>query len=257
MSDKRDFEIDAFLAAVTQPALPRVLMVSMWRNDAGRGIEQRAHHLLAKAVHYPNLAWRWIVGDSVDGTAETLRQLSAGYPVQIVDIGDTGVEGDDHAANLRRLSLTGNHYFSGAAAFDYLLIHESDIVSPPNLVNLLVAHAEQGRCPIAAWPTLEIKPGVKVFYDIFCYRKDGQMFSNHPPYHPAYRSDRPFVVDSAGTVLMFHAEDAGEVIMAKQALLDLCWHLRELGRDIWVDPTLEVVQPRSLWTPARIAREYA
>lgn len=242
--------------------LPRVLLCSMWRNDSTRNLAERALHLLSKAESYPALSWRWVVGDSTDDTAETLRQLSTGYDtysagnVRIIEI-ETGIEGDDTGSRLRRLSLTANHYLRRVEGYDYVLVCESDIISPANVVNRLVAHAEAGRCPIAAWPTLELQPGRKVFYDRFAYRKDGVMFSNHPPYHPCYKADRPFVVDSAGTVLMFHAEDASECIMSRRAILDLCWHLRELGRDIWVDPQLEVIQPRELWQFHHIEKEYA
>lgn len=227
--------------------LPPVVMCSMFRNDVSRQIVDRAEHLLAKSESYPALRWVWVVGDSTDDTAQTLRELSVGYDVRVIDLGDTGIPGNDAESCLRRLSVTGNEYFKYGDGAAYMLIHESDIISPADIVNRLVAHAESSRCPIAAWPTLEIHPGVKCFYDVMAYRKDGVRFRNHPPYHPGYRADRPFTVDSAGTILMFHAEDCGNVIMDKRAILDLCWHLRELGRDIWVDPQLECQQPLSLW----------
>lgn len=229
-------------------SLPSVVMCSMWRNDLDRNLVDRVEHLLAKAETWPNLRWVWVIGDSTDGTAEALRDLSRGYDgVRVVDIGDTGIMGNDLAARLRRLSVTGNHYFRHAAGADFILIHESDILSPHDLVWRLVAQAERGYCPIAAWPTLEIRPGYRIFYDTFIYRKDGVQFRHTPPYHQAHQPDRPFIVDSAGTVLMFHGADVGEVIMDRRAILDLCWHLRKLGRDIWVDPSIEVVQPHGLW----------
>lgn len=237
---------------------PTVLLCSMWRNDSDRHIVDRAEHLLAKAECYPTLRWLWVVGDSTDDTASVLRGLAIGYDVTIVEI-VTGIEGDDADSRLRRLSATANHYLQPRHVGDakYVLIHESDIISPLDLVPRLVAHAKAGRCPIAAWPTLEIRPGIKLFYDVWAYRKDGRRFRNHAPYHPCYRADRPFIVDSAGTVLMFLAQDSGELIMSNQAVLELCWHLRELGRDIWVDPTIEVCQPLELWTYHRIGKEYA
>jgi hypothetical protein len=234
---------------VTQP---RVLMCSMWRNDCARQLVDRAEHLLAKAETYPALRWRWIVGDSTDGTAAALRSLAVGYDVEVIDLGDTGIAGDSHADRLRRLSVTGNHYFRNVGDADYVLIHESDIRSPHNVVNLLVANAERGVCPVAAWPviTLHNKPQL---YDIWAYRKDGVRFSSHPPYHDCYKADQPFIVDSAGTVLLFHAEDTPEVLMDKRAILDLCWHLKKLGRDIWVDPTIVVEQPVNLWQHHHVA----
>lgn len=236
---------------------PSVVLCSMFRNDVSRRLVDRAEHLLAKSELYPNLRWVWVVGDSTDGTTDALRELSVGYDVRVVDIGSTGIEGDDMENRLRRLSVTANHYLRHVGGADYVLLHESDVISPPDLVNLLVANAEQGRCPIAAWPTLTIRPGVTWCYDVWALRKDGQRFRNQAPYHPCYQADRPFIVDSAGTVLMFHAEDAGNVIMDKRAILDLCWHLRELGRDIWVDPTIVVEQPVDLWQFTQIAEEYA
>lgn len=236
--------------------LPRVVMCSMWQTDCNRRLVDRVEHLLAKSESYPNVRWVWVVGDSRDDTTQALAELSYGYEVQIVDIGDTGIEGDDAHSRLRRLSATANEYFNWCENADYILVHESDIASPGNIVNRLVAHAEQGRCPIAARPMLEIAPGHKVFYDTWGYRKGGQRFSNHAPYHPCYRPNEVFEVDSAGTVMLFHGEDAGLIHMVDGGFLDLCLQLRQQGRTLWVDPTLEVVQPHDLWQPHN-TREYA
>lgn len=230
---------------------PRVVMCSMFRNEIApnRRLVDRVEHLLAKAESYPNMRYVWVVGDSTDDTARALAQLSIGYDVRIVDIGDTGIEGIDATSRLRRLSATANEYFNWCENVDYVLVHESDIASPSNIVNKLVAHAEQGRCPIAAWPTFEVRPGMRWFYDVLCFSKDGRRFRNSPPFHPCYVSDKPFVVDSFGTCFIFHAEDVSLLHMNDRAVLDLCKQLREQGRTLWVDPTLEVVQPYDLWQP--------
>lgn len=228
--------------------LPSVVMCSLWRNDENRQLVERVTHLLAKRETYPNLRYVWVVGDSTDGTTEMLAAASAGYPVKIIDIGDTGIVGEDVPTRLRRLSETANEWWHWVDDADYVMVHESDIVTPPNVVNFLVAHAQAGRCPIAGWPTLEVRPGVTWFYDTFAYRKDGVRFSNQPPYHACYQPDEPFTVDSFGTMYLFHAEDVPLVRFHDNAVLDLCQQLREQGRTLWVDPTLEVSQPRDLWT---------
>ena len=228
--------------------LPCVVMCSLWKDDLHRRLVDRVEHLLAKAETYPNLRWVWVVGDSRDDTTHALAGLSHGYPVTIVDIGDTGIEGDDYASRLRRLGETANEWWNWIDDVEYVLVHESDIISPADVVNRLVAHAGQGRCPIAGWPVLELRPNHHVFYDVFCYRKDGVRFSNNPPYHACYQPDRPFLVDSFGTMYLFHAEDVPLVHFEDMAVLDLCRQLREQGRDLWVDPTLIVDQPRDLWT---------
>lgn len=234
--------------------LPRVVLCSMWRNDLNRRLVDRVEHLLAKSETYPNLRWVWVVGDSTDGTIQALSDLTTGYDnVRILNIGNTGIEGNDAASRLKRLSVTANEYFYEidryTIDFDYILVHESDIASPRNIVNRLVAHAEQGRCPIAGWPTIKLRgeQGVSYFYDVWAYRKDGVRFTHDVPYHKCFRYPEPFQVDSFGTCFLFHAEDAPLIHMQEQAFLDLCRQLRAQGRTLWVDPTLEVQQPVDLW----------
>lgn len=237
--------------------LPRVLMCSMWKDDGWRSIGQRLRHLLDKAISYPALDWLWIVGDSHDDTAAILREQTAGRAnVTVLDIGATGIKGDDPDSRLRRLSVTANHYLRYGDGYDYILVHESDLLTPPDLVNRLVARAQEGICPVAAWPIIKFH-GVTYCYDVWALRKDGVRFKNHAPFHQAYQADRPFVVDSFGSVFMFHACDAPHVIMDKRAVLDLCWHLREEGRTLWVDPLIIAEQPTALWTFHKITKEYA
>lgn len=238
--------------------LPRVLMCSMFMNDAWKSLGQRLRHLLAKAESYPAVRYLWVVGDSTDETAAVLREQTCGREdVTILEI-TTGIVGDDPESRLRRLSATANHYLRHVQpSDDYLLICESDILSPPDLVNRFVADAERGICPVAAWPIINLVKGEVWCYDIAVLRKDGVRFTNRPPYHQAYQADRPFVVDSFGTCFMFAAEDAPYVHMDKRAVLDLCWHLREQGRTLWVDPEIICEQPIDLFTFHAITKEYA
>lgn len=234
-----------------------VVLCSMWKDDANRAIVHRVEHLLAKAEAWPNTRFIWVVGDSTDDTAQVLRKLTAGRTgVTVVDIGDTGIKGDDADSRLRRLSITANHYWRYCDGADYVMLHESDLITPPNLVPRMVANAERGICPVAAWPIIKLN-GKVLCYDVWALRKDGVRFKNTPPFHQAYQADRPFVVDSFGSVFMFEAADASSVIMTKRAVLDLCWHLRELGHTLWVDPTIICEQPTSLWQYHHIEEEFA
>lgn len=230
-----------------------VVMCSMWRNDAGRDLRRRAEHLLSKRG--PGLRWVWVVGDSEDATHTRLQEyIDEIKPPGRVDliVGHTHIPGDNYSARLRRLGATANFWLAEVQPADeYVLIHESDIISPPDIVERFLAHAAAGRCPIAGWPVLPLGPnGETVFYDIWGYRKDGALFTNTPPYHACYRPDEPFEVDSVGSVWLFHAEDVrAGVYFDQNASVGLCAQLRDRGRRIWVDPTLTVVQPRELWTP--------
>ena len=227
-----------------------VAMLSLWRNDANRNLAGRAAHLLRKT--HPALRWIWVVGDSTDSTFAQLAELAQGHDVTVVNV-VTGIAGEEPAPRLRRLGQTANVWFDFLRATDdYLLLHESDLISPPDVVERFLAHAAAGRCPVAGWPTLTIG-GETLFYDIWGYRKDGARFVNRPPYHAGYQPDAPFPVDSVGSCWLFHAADVrAGARCGPQAALDLCAALRARGRQHWVDPTLPIVQPPELWTPHRI-----
>ncbi len=232
--------------------LPRVVMLSMWRNDGERNLAWRAQHLLSKS--YPALRWVWVVGDSSDDTyARLLEVIDAVNPWRRVDLVqiDSHIVGDDPVTRRRRLGATANAWLNQLReGDDYLLVHESDIVSPVNLIERFLDHARAGRCPIAGWPILPLGQNRAVFYDIWAYRKDGVMFMNHPPFHACYRPHETFEVDSVGTCWMFAAADArAGARFGDDAVLTMCADLRARGRRFWVDPDLIVVQPNELWVP--------
>jgi hypothetical protein len=229
--------------------LPRVVMMSLWRNDVQRQLNERVAHLLGKS--YPNLRWVWVVGDCEDDTEKHLRALALAAWDKSIEIvrHDTQIAGEEPETRLRRLSLTANAGFDRVRDDDdYWLIHESDINSPVNLVERFL---ETGKCPVAGWPWLG-EAGSKTFYDIMAYRKNGAMFSNNPPYSECYRDDELFEVDSFGTVYMFHAQDVRDGLRCEdRAVLEICDGLKERGRRLWVDPTIEVLQPLDLWVPQK------
>lgn len=220
-----------------------ICMVSFWRNDAKRQLEARARHLLSKSGP---LRWLWVVGDSDDATADILATFAEGRGDVDLHVMRTNIQN-------RYLCLSQTAAYALAQIRpddDYVLIHESDLRSPFDVAERFLAHAEAGRCPIAGWPILELH-GRSVFYDVWAYRARGTQFTNHPPYHAVYKSDTPFTVDSVGSCWMFHAEDARRGLpVTNRACVEMCDNLRmRFGRTIWVDPTIEIIQPRELWTP--------
>lgn len=232
-----------------------VVMVSMWRDDAGRELGRRAMHLLQKGECYEALRWVWVVGDSSDGTEGRLRAMTRAMGcedrVTVVRF-DTGIAGDDPESRIKRLSMTANRWWDEIRAEDvYCLIHESDLVSPKDVVKRLVAHAEAGRCPAAGWPVLKLGASW-VFYDTYAYRRDGVHFSNWPPFHACYRAGEVFEVDSVGSLWLMWAEDVRGpqgVRCERRGAVDLCAGMKARGRRIWVDSTLVIVQPEGLWKP--------
>jgi len=237
---------------------PRVVLLSLWQNDADRDLLARAEHLWSKT--YPTPRWVWVIGDSQDGTLAMLHEArQAATPdrrarTTIVDLGDTGCPGADHHARLHRLSVTVNAALGYVHRVDnYVCWHESDLQSPPDVVERLLA---TGHPCVAGWPMLRGN-GYDQFYDTWAFRGlDGAHLTAEPPHHPDYRPDVCFEVSSFGSVYLFPAAAVRQGLQATtRACVDLCAGLRAQGHTLWVDPTCEVVQPADLWVPQRWAAE--
>lgn len=224
---------------------PTVMMLSLWKNDANRRLPERAAHLLSKT--YEPLRWVWVVGDCDPGdkTLPMLLDIAVAHPDE--DITIVPVETPDTLNRYERLSISANVGLDQVRKGDKLvMVHESDIVSPADVIELLLA---AGKLPIGAWPVLELGGG-DVFYDIWAYRKNGKHFTNNPPYCEGYDPFDPFPADGVGTVWLCHAADIRAGVRCyHECTWELCTRMRERGRQFWAHPGVIVRQPRDLWTP--------
>lgn len=231
--------------------LPPVAMVSFWRDDAQKHIPVRTAHLLSKT--YPSLRWVWVVGDSMDDTEQRLQAvIDAHHDLDITLVrGDTGITAEDPANRVARLGQTANVGLAQVHEADaWVLVHESDLQSPADVVEQLLA-AEKPVCGGSVWLSVN---GQTVFYDTWGYRKGGELFSNHAPYCTGYDAEQPFEVDSVGSVYLFPAQDVLEGARYDQwAVVGLMRALRERGRSVWCVPAVRIVQPVDLW----VSREHA
>lgn len=230
---------------------PPVLMLSIWKQDVGRRLEERAEHLLAKT--YPRLRWVWVVGDSTDGTWLHLHHVQARHRhanVEIVNIGDTGHPGPTANDRMLRISAAVTAGLERVRPRDqYVLIHESDIVSPEDVVERLVALSEsKGHAVTGGWPMLG-----ELLYDIWAMRKDGQHLSNHTP-----RPAEPFELDSLGTVYLMPAWPFHDGLRCRaNGAVELCQEMRRRGYAVWCDPSIVVQQPLDLFVPWGFPSEVA
>lgn len=230
---------------------PPVVMVSLWRNDTARRLTERAEHLLAKT--YPRLRWVWVVGDSTDATWLRLHQVQARHRranVDVLDIGDTGHPGTDPNARMRRLSAAVSAGLERVRPRDhYVLCHESDIVSPEDVVERLVDLAEsKGQAVVGGWPMLG-----DLMYDCWAYRSQGKHLSNHTP-----RPAAPFELDSIGTVYLMPAWPFHDGLRCQRnGAVELCQAMRQRGYKVWCDPSITVTQPMDLWQPWGFPSEVA
>lgn len=229
---------------------PRVAIMSLWRNDVDRQITVRMERLIDKT--YRNRRYIWVYGDCDDSTGEILTAAAAemgriaGIDIEVVRH-DTGISGNTtrcvDISRLLRLSLTANAGFRRLRHDDdYLLIHESDLVTPPDLIERFLTNAANGCCPISGWPTLCVN-GNTLFYDTWAYSDmSGRYFSNLEPHPTAV-----FALRSFGSVAMIHGEDARAITLESEAFREICGKIRANGRTLWCDPSISVVQPTELW----------
>lgn len=222
---------------------PRVLGHALWRNDADRALEARVAHLLDK----PGVTrWHWMVGDSIDDTEARLRAVANTEPRVSVFRHDTGRDADDPPTRFRRFSDTADALLDQVGPdVDRILIHESDLTSPRDIVTALAGTAHEA---VAGWPVLPIATP-PLFYDTWGYTAGGRHFTNWPPYHPVYRADQRFAVDTVGSCWTLPAWAVRDGARCHgRACHGLCAELRERGVAILVDPRVEIVQPPVLWT---------
>lgn len=230
--------------------MTNTVLMSLWRNDVARNLSARIEHLLAKTGVS---RWVWIVGNSDDRTESVLRNVAAGNPLVDVVRYDSRSTGDSPDARMIRLSESANAGFDRWRIVDeQWCCHESDLISPVDVVTRLFhtghirTQPEHSGFAVAGWVTLGDR-----FYDTYAYRKNGVKFINDPPFHADITLDKPFTVDSAGSVLLFPAEVLRKgVRMTVGGLPEFCDKLRALDYTIWVDPKIQIQQPINLWTGA-------
>lgn len=221
--------------------LPVTVIMSLWRNDAHRRIHERVEHLLSKVSTKTELRWLWAVGDSTDYTEDILRAYAAVNQRITVVRHDVGVQGEANAPSRLRTATTASRMFNDLPADAALaLLHESDLHSPHNVVDLLLA---TDKLPIAGWPVIDIGNGEQ-FYDLYAYRSlHGLNFTPDEPRRP-----RVFEVGSFGSLWLAPASLVRGRVLDGRAIVSLCEQWRDEGVKLWVDPRVTVTQPSDLWT---------
>lgn len=233
--------------------MKHVVMCSLWKEDIDRQLQARMEHLTAKT--YPGLRWIWSVGVGAhagdDQTWNAIKRFADGHPdldITRVPSREAGMEGE--ALRLERLSVAMNAALDQVTDDDdVVLVHESDLVSPADVVERLLAH---GKDCVGAWTVLRLQ-GRDVFYDTWATRKNGTRFQNKYPYHPQLKDGEEnglYPVDSVGSVWIFPAREVIQHLRYGQMeTLSICQRLVALGYQFWIDPKLIVRQPEDLWIP--------
>ena len=212
-----------------------VIMMSLWRNDASRDIENRMNHLLSKRSVD---AWLWGVGDSTDETFEILSSKAQQVPRITVLQCDSGIEGAEPVNCRRRTAWTASRMFAQLPPGEIACLHESDLLSPEDVV----CNLAQNPLPVAAWPLITLN-GKPQFYDIWAFRDlKGKHFKPDAPRH-----SKPFCVSSFGSCWLTYTNLLIGRELTEEAVVSLCKQWRAEGHNLWVDPRVVVHQPTHLW----------
>ncbi|NBW21642.1 MAG: hypothetical protein EBR82_78170, partial [Caulobacteraceae bacterium] len=205
-----------------------------------------------------------------------LRFVIENSPVPVILIVEPW---DKPADRLLACSLVGDVAINAALMHGAgrVLIHESDLISPPDVVQRLadVLDGDEKRAVAGGWPclasvgmdrSLDLCDGalrlgehlqlhlgggpapLPFFYDTWGYRHEGVRFTSVPPYSPCY-STEPFRLDTVGSVALIKGEYLRcGARMENEGFVGLCDRIRQLGGEIWCDPRLIINQPIELWT---------
>ncbi len=226
-----------------------IVIMSLWRNDAGRDLEARADHLLSKTSAHHELRWLWITGDNDDDTHARLLGIGANHffshRIELISC-DTGIVGEDVTTRRQRGSATASFMFGFIRkAAEYVVLHESDLLTDVDIVDRLLA--SNGSGPVAGWPTIEITPGHPQFYDVWAYRDlRGRQWSPRQPGRHRHRG-RLVEVSSFGSVWLAPAALVRNRVITDLAICELCKQWRAEGVRLWVDPEISVEQPVQHW----------
>lgn len=227
-----------------------IVVMSLWRNDANRNLRERVLHLLSKRSNKHKVAFLWAVGDCEDDTREQLLKIidefSFKRDIMLIRT-DTGIVGEDVDTRRARSSATATAMFAHLKTYyaeaEYVLLHESDLQSPVDVIDRLLLTGSGQPC--AGWPVIDIGSGPQ-FYDTWAYRYTaGDYFTAGAP-QPQY----PFRVRGFGSVWAAPAHLVAGRVLKRFAIRELCEQWWEEGVPMFCDPRVIIEQPTALWSPS-------
>lgn len=185
-------------------------------------------------------------GDCVDHTESAIigHGLHHQLAVTLVEHSHGGPEfgSTEKPERLVALSAVGN---AGLVTIrnqdDAVFYVESDLLWTPDTVLGLLSALKPGEVDILA-PLIFAG---EAFYDIFCFRKNGQRFSPFYPYHPDLKHDGTLThVDSVGSAFVMTGAAGRDCrIINDNVLLGFCEDAWAKGYTISVDPSQKVHHP--------------
>lgn len=222
-----------------------IVIMSLWRNDEHHEIHERVKALLSKSCVGEEVAFLWAVGDSTDDTESILREYEEKNRrlIQVVNV-DTGIFEEDLVSRRTRLSQSATKMFDALGMYfiatDYACLHESDLISPSDILGRLLSSG--GGNPCAGWPVINLT-GTPQFYDIWAYRHtNGRYFTPDEK-----RPDHLIQVHGFGSVWIAPTWMVANRVLRADAIRELCDQWRREGHPMYCDPSIIIEQPVGLW----------
>ncbi len=217
-----------------------IAVISLFRDniaDVNRVFVERAQWTLphSEVVHI------CIEGDSADGTYEQL--LKVNHFQTVIKKHDSGKPRYGSIIVQERLDILSHLWNIGLDIADDLraknvIILDSDIITPPTVINDLLKHNKDTIAPMLMWENNH-----KHFRDTWAYHQGGNDFAPHYPYHKMYKKDRLFEVDGVGVPLIQAKVIKSGVRCDKNEVRGLCRQIKSRGFKIHVDPRSIVFHP--------------
>jgi hypothetical protein len=225
---------------------------SQFRNAAGYQIEQYRNSF--HTLDYPADLLRLYLceGDSDDDTLAQLRAWAADDSRITIVQHDTGIPHFAHSprkGRMKAVSENGNVGWDAIAKDawgDYALMIESDLFYKSNLLKQLIERRPEAADIFAPMVWIEVENDIR-FYDIWAYRKDGEMFQpNEPTWYYSKYGDAIMELDSVGSVVLFKMNLITEGLRLGETdcVLGMCNEARQRGYRIFCDPTINILHPR-------------
>jgi hypothetical protein len=234
-------------------AWPKIAIWSQFRDDAGPNLSQYRSRL--EALDYPVDRLRFYLGegDSLDDTWAELNHW-ADEDGRVIPVkrntGRARLHHTPRPERMKTLALTGNAVWDRIAGdnwADFALMLESDLIFTGDLLTRLVQRIPAEAAALA--PMIWVTEGGQLrFYDIWAFRLNRQGFPPYPPAWYASRYDeRPFEVDSAGSVVLFRMDyiRRGARLSEHSAVVGMCEQIRAVGGKIYCDPETHIIHPET------------
>ena len=238
-----------------------ICVCSLFRNSENN-VDTYFANILRLRRKNVRLSFVLIEGDSSDNTYGKIESYIKKVPRLILKKIDKRTIVYGSVANpvrLKALSELANDAIVTALRFkpDYILWLESDILYDYDILERLIQKNKDLIAPLV------LRKGSDKFYDIWAFRSGNKINENNKrrdrgwlprgcftveyPYHECFNPDKPFEVDSCGSVLLIKSKVVieGARFSKKESIVGFCKSAKKHGFSVWVDPTTKVYHPNT------------